>query len=184
MRTQAVFERRPMATAAEGRFNDHWRHRVGRVFGHRTRAGLAGPAAIKGRRRRRQRPVRRRVDFETTIAGLLAVFGEVAGHVIGRRQQQRLVDHDRRHLARPVEAEFAHHHAPRRIDAVDDHRHVRPAGNDDLRLALRQSRRSHHSKGQSHLDKTHKQPAIGAKTFTDCRQGDRRIRLKPGRYAP
>ena len=38
-----------------------------------------------------------------------------------------------------------------------------PAGNDDLRLALRQSRRSHHSKAQCRLDKTHEQPAIGAK---------------------
>jgi hypothetical protein len=32
-----------------------------------------------------------------------------------------------------------------------------------LRLALRQSRRSHHSKQQCRLDKTHEQPAIGAK---------------------
>src|ERR1700676_5390645 len=77
VRTHTVFERRPMATAAEGRLNDHWRHRIIRVFGHRTRAGLARPAAIVGRRRRRQRPIRRRVDFEAPIAGLLAVPGEV-----------------------------------------------------------------------------------------------------------
>src|SRR6202035_4506220 len=81
VRTHAVFERRPVATAAEGRLNDHLRHRISRVFGHRTRAGLARPAAIVGRRRRRQRPIRRRIDFQAPIAGLLAVPGEVTGHV-------------------------------------------------------------------------------------------------------
>ena len=62
MWTHAVFERPPMATAAEGRLNDHWRHRIIRVFGDWTRAGLARPAAIVGRRRRRQRPIRRRLQ--------------------------------------------------------------------------------------------------------------------------
>src|SRR5580704_16548824 len=67
VRTHAVFERRPMATAAEGRLNDHWRHRIILIFGHRTRPGLARPAAIVGRRRRRQRPIGWRIDFEAPI---------------------------------------------------------------------------------------------------------------------
>src|SRR5580692_12002429 len=125
-----------MATAAKSWLNHNGRHWIVGILSHRTGPGLARPAAIVGWRRRRQWPIRRRIDFEAPIAGLLAVLGEVAWHVIRRRQQQRLVDHDGRHLAGPVETEFAYHHAPRGVDAVDDHRHVRPAGDDDLRLAL------------------------------------------------
>ena len=55
VRTHAVFERRPMAAAAEGRLNDHWRHRIIRINGDRPGPRLARPAAIVGRRRRRQR---------------------------------------------------------------------------------------------------------------------------------
>ena len=98
------------------------RHRVIRRHDrHRLAVTRAGrPAAVIGRRRRRQRPIGRRNDLQPAVAGALVVLREEARHGRGRiAGQERPVDHRRRHEPRPIEAEFAFDDAPGRIDAVD-----------------------------------------------------------------
>src|SRR5580700_2041446 len=84
--TLEVVWTRLIVAAAEVRLNDHGRHGIGRIFGDWPGRRLARPAAIVGGSRRRQHPVRRRIDFEAPVTRLLAVLGEVARHVIRRRQ--------------------------------------------------------------------------------------------------
>src|SRR5579871_1279782 len=92
-----------------------------RILGDRAGAGLARPGAAIARRRRRQRPVRRRLDLETAIAWTLAVAGKITrsvccraarvsgGAVIGNDNSVGPVNHGRPHAQRPIETEVALH---------------------------------------------------------------------------
>jgi len=79
----------------------------------------------------------------------------ISGRLRRQRHDQRPVDHRRRYHARPVQAELAFDHAPRRVDAVDIDRHAGLAGNDDFRRALRNCGRSRDRKRKDRRDKTH-----------------------------
>jgi hypothetical protein len=72
----------------------------------------------------------------------------------------RPVNYRRCEQSRPIETEFTFDDAPGGIDSVDVDGYARLAGNDDLRLALRQSRRSGNGKQQGRLKQTHERPAI------------------------
>jgi len=159
---------------SELRHNVDVHRRRRRIVGDRTGAGLARPTAIKGRRRRRLRPVRRRQDFQPPISRTPAGRGEKAApcgrgfalvivridiRTKGQRKHQRPVDHRRVHHVGARETEFALDHGVGHIDAVDRHRYAGLSWNDDHRSTLGERRQGTHGKKQRRLDEPHEASA-------------------------
>src|ERR1700733_11504906 len=120
-----------VAITTQCRLDYDRRNWIRRIIGGWPRSGLARPASEIAWRRGRRRTWRR-LDFQPAVARPMARFREVTW--LGRARncdEQRPVNDSRCHQTGPVEAEFAVDDTPRRIDAVDDHRNPRPAGDND-----------------------------------------------------
>jgi hypothetical protein len=151
----AVTRTSPMPPGSDPRVDDDLRHRIRRIIGDRTRRGFAGPAAVIGRRGRRTRPGRW-CDFQTAVARLDAGSWKEGWNGDGLINNERPIDDDRRHGAGTIEAELALHHAPRRVDTVDDDGDPGPAGNDDIRRPLGERGRNTEGKKQRHRENAHR----------------------------